>query len=79
VPNDARTLSLALIVTVQVVAAPMQLPLQPVKLYPAAAIAFSVTGVPLANVPEQPLVPVQLMPEGFDVTVPLPAIVTCSG
>jgi hypothetical protein len=75
----ALTLCAALIVTAQLLEVPAQPPLQPAKLYPAAAEALSVTTVPLANVPEQPLVPVQLIPEGFDVTVPLPLIATCRG
>ena len=45
-------------------------PLQPVKVEPAAAVAVSVTAVPLAKLAEQ--VAPQLMPAGALVTVPLP-------
>jgi hypothetical protein len=68
----------ALIVTVQVVAVPEQAPLQPENASPVAGAAVSVTRVPLANVWLHPLEPEQLIPAGLEVTVPLPATVTCS-
>ena len=55
--------------TVQV-PVPVQPPLQPENVEPAAGVAVSVTDVPLANAAEQ-VVP-QLMPAGALVTVPLP-------
>jgi len=58
-------------VTVQVVAVPVQAPLQPVKVEPAPGAAVSVTGVPVVYDAEQ-VVP-QLMPAGLPVTVPAPA------
>src|SRR5207244_3279543 len=45
-------------------------PVQPVKVEPAAAVAVSVTAVPLVKLAEQ--VAPQLMPAGALVTVPLP-------
>src|SRR5439155_1528737 len=45
-------------------------PAQPVKVEPAAAVAVSVTAVPLAKLAEQ--VAPQLIPAGELVTVPLP-------
>jgi len=60
----------AFTVTVQVLV-PVQPPLHPVKVEPAAAAAVSVTEVPLANDAEQ--VAPQEMPAGLLVTVPLPA------
>ena len=60
----------AFIATVQVAAAPVQAPLQPVKLEPVAAAAVSVTLVPLAKVTWH--VEPQSMPAGL-VTEPLPA------
>jgi hypothetical protein len=66
----AVTVCAAFIVTVQVLVVPVQPPLQPVKVDPAAGVAVSVTAVPLANVPEQ-VVP-QLMPAGALLTVPAP-------
>src|SRR5437588_628521 len=49
---------------------PVQAPLQPAKMEPASAVAVSVTEAPLAKLPEQ-AVP-QLIPEGEEVTVPVP-------
>jgi len=69
--NVAVTFRAAFIVTVQVLAVPVQPPLQPVKVDPAAGAALSVTTVPDVNEVEQ-VVP-QLMPAGALVTVPLPA------
>jgi len=60
----------ALIVTVHA-PVPVQLPLQPVKVEPAAGAAVKVTMVPMANAAEQ--VTPQEMPAGLLVTVPLPA------
>src|SRR5438093_1194333 len=66
----AVTACAALMVTLQV-PVPAQLPLQPVKVEPAAGVAVSVTAVPLANVAEQ-VVPHEI-PAGALVTVPVPA------
>ena len=52
-------------------AAPVQAPLQPVKLEPAAAAAVSVTLVPSVKSAWQ--VAPQAIPAGLLVTVPLPA------
>jgi hypothetical protein len=49
---------------------PVQLPLQPAKVEPAAGVAVNVTAVPLAYEAEQ--VAPQLIPAGLLVTVPLP-------
>ena len=57
--------------TVQVVAAPVQAPLQPAKAEFAAAAAVSVTLVP--TVKSAAHVAAQAMPAGLLVTVPLPA------
>src|SRR5262245_31053863 len=61
----------AFIVPVPVVAVPVQPPLQPVKVDPAAAAAVRVTDVPVAYDVEQ--VAPQEMPVGLLVTVPAPA------
>jgi len=66
----AVTVCAALIVTLHVAVVPVQLPLQPVKVEPAAGAAVKVTMVALLNDPEQ-VVP-QLIPVGELVTVPLP-------
>ena len=65
----AVTARTALIVTVQVLV-PVQAPLQPVKIDPAAGAAVSVTTVPVVKEVEQ--VAPQEMPAGALVTVPLP-------
>src|SRR5437899_10582162 len=65
----AVTARAALIVTVQA-PVPVQLPLQPLKVEPAAGAAVKVTMVPMANAAEQ--VAPQEMPAGVLVTVPLP-------
>jgi hypothetical protein len=63
----------ALIVTVQLPVPEHSLPDQPVKVEPAAALAASVTAVPLAKVASADAqFESQLMPTGEDVTVPLP-------
>src|SRR5262245_6557711 len=76
--NVAVTLWAALIVTVQAVAVPVQPPLQPVNVEPAAGAAVRVTAVP--DVSEVEHVVPQLMPTGELVTVPLPvpALLTVS-
>lgn len=65
------------IVTVQEAAVPEHAPLQPENVNPAPATAFSVTPVPLGNVwlhPVEP--PEQLMPDGVELTLPVPLIAT---
>src|SRR4051794_37681348 len=57
--------------------APLQAPLQLVKVNPAAGVAVSVTGVPAAKLSTQ--VPGQLMLPGLLTTVPLPLTPTVSG
>jgi hypothetical protein len=68
--NVAVTDFAVFIATVQVAPETLSHPLHPPKREPALAPAVSVTTVPLAYASEQS-VP-QLMPEGLDVTVPLP-------
>ena len=68
--NVAATDVAALIVTVQG-PVPVQPPLQPVNVEPAAGVAVKVTAVPLANAAEQ--VAPQEMPAGAVETVPVPA------
>jgi hypothetical protein len=66
----AVTARAALMVTLQV-PVPVQLPLQPEKVEPAAGAAVKVTAVPLVKDAEQ--VALQSMPAGALVTVPVPA------
>src|SRR5207249_4073633 len=66
----AVTVVLAVSVTLQVPVPKQPPPLQPVKIEPLAGVAVSVTKVPLSNEAEQ--VAPQLIPAGFEVTVPLP-------
>src|SRR5437660_12284131 len=66
----AMTARAALIVTLQV-PVPVQLPLQPVKVAPAAGAGVRVTTVPVVRAVEQ--VAPQEIPAGLLVTVPLPA------
>jgi hypothetical protein len=66
------------IVSEHVAADPEQAPLQPENALPAAGVAVSVTRAPLTKVWPHPLEPAQLIPAGFEVTVPLPPTVTCS-
>src|SRR5206468_12731125 len=69
--NVAVTLVAAFIVTAHVVPEPEQPPpLQPANVEPPAGLAVSVTEVPELYEAEQ--VAPQLIPAGFDVTVPLP-------
>jgi hypothetical protein len=67
--NVAVTLLAEFMVTGQV-PLPLHAPPQPVNVEPPAALAVSVTGVPLLKLFEH--VEPQLMPVGLDVTVPLP-------
>ena len=69
----AATLSAAFIVTEQALV-PLQAPLQPIKLEPAAGVEVKVTCVPLVKLALQ--VATQLIPEGELVTVPLPDTLT---
>src|SRR5437016_5723315 len=69
--KPAVTDFVALTVTVHVVPETESHPLQPAKTESLAALAVSVTTVPLAYASEQS-VP-QLMPGGLEVTVPVPA------
>src|SRR5207249_3291538 len=66
----AVTVVAAETVTAQVPVPEHPPPLQPVKVEPAAAVAVSVTAVPLVKLAKQ--VAPQLMPAGALVTVPLP-------
>jgi hypothetical protein len=68
--KTAVVLRSSVIASVQVAAVPLQAPVQPVKVEPAAVAAVSVTDVPLATLNEQ--VAPQVMPAGVLVTVPLP-------
>src|SRR5437773_7101489 len=70
-PKRANTVVLAVRVTVQVLVPEHPPPLQPSKVEPVAGVAVRVTGVPLSKDAEQ--VAPQLIPAGFEVTVPLPA------
>jgi hypothetical protein len=75
VVNAADTLSVALIVTVQL-PVPVQAPLQPIKLRPWAGVAVNVTCVPPLKLALH--VEGQLMPEGELDTFPLPVSLTLS-
>ena len=67
----------AFIETTQVAEAPVQAPLQPVKVEPTAGAAVSVTLVPLATVTWH--VPPQSMPAGLVTEpVPVPVVATVS-
>ena len=68
--NVAVTERAAVIDTVQLVDVPLQAPLQPPNVEPLAAAAMSVTDAPLLKFALQVLP--QLMPDGDEVTVPLP-------
>ena len=77
----APTFWAALSVTEQVLAEPLHAPLHAEKTYPEAGVAVSVTAVPLVKDwlhPVLPAAPLQLIPAGLDVTVPLPPSATCS-
>jgi hypothetical protein len=76
--NVAVTLLAAFIVTVHVVVAPEQPPLQPTNVLPPFGAAVNVTTVPAAKLPLH--VPGQTMPAGLDATppVPAPAVATVS-
>jgi hypothetical protein len=76
VENVAAQLRAALIVTTPSLQSAS--PVQPLKVEPLAGAAVSVTTVPLEYVSLQS--PPQLIPEGLDVTVPLPvpAVATLS-
>jgi hypothetical protein len=69
--NVAVTVLAALIVTVHVVPETVLHPLQAANVDPPAALAVSVTVVPLLYGSEQSLP--QLMPGGFELTLPVPA------
>jgi hypothetical protein len=76
--NAAPTLLAAFIVRTQLDDDPLQAPLQAENTLPVAGEALSVTTVPLAKDWAQPDVPLQRIPAGLDVTVPLPLLATCS-
>ena len=61
-------------ITTQVPVPAQPPPLQPEKVAPPDGVAVNVTDVPLLNAAVQ--VAPQLMPVGFDVTVPVPATTT---
>jgi hypothetical protein len=67
--NVAVTLRAAVMLTVQV-PVPVHAPLQPVKVEPVVAAAVRVTDAPELNAALQVLP--QVIPAGFDVTVPVP-------
>jgi hypothetical protein len=69
--NVAVAVWAASMVTAQVAAAPVQAPLQPVKVESASAVAVRVTAVPTGKAAKQ--VSPQRMPAGLLVTVPVPA------
>lgn len=73
--NAAVALRAAVIETVQL-AVPLQAPLQPVKVCPAAGVAVSVTLAPDAKLALQALP--QLMPAGDEVMTPEPLTVVLS-
>jgi hypothetical protein len=75
--KTALTLALALSVNVQVVDVPVQPPLQPVKLAPAAGAAVNVTTVFCARLAAQ-LVEGQLIPPVLETTFPEPITLTLS-
>ena len=62
--------TVALVDTTQVPAPAQPPPFQPVKTEPASAVAVNVTRVPPGYVPVQS--PPQVIPAGFEVTVPVP-------
>src|SRR3954467_10411223 len=68
--NVAVAAMLELSGTMQVLPVPLQFPLQPVNVDPAAGVAVSVTWVPAVNVDEQ--VAPHEMPAGLLATVPVP-------
>ena len=69
-PKRAKTVVLAVRVTVQVPVPKQPPPLQPSKVEPVAGVAVRVTGVPLSKGAEQ--VAPHSTPRGLEVTVPLP-------
>lgn len=73
------TFRATLIVTVHVVAVPVHAPLQPVNVEPVAGAAVNVTDAPPVKAALQPAVPLQLIPAGDEVTVPLPEVVIIRG
>ena len=75
----APTLTVAeLSVSAHVALLPEHAPLQPENVKPFAGAAVNVTVVPLTNVWLHPLEPLQLMPDGLELTLPVPLNVTCS-
>jgi hypothetical protein len=76
--NEAVTLRAAVMETVQLVAVPLHAPPQLANVEPLAAVAVSVTDVPLLKLALQ--VEPQLMPDGEEaiVPLPLPLLVTAS-
>jgi len=74
----APTFSVALTVITQLSAVPEQAPVQPSNVSPDDGAALSVTVLPTGNDLEHPLDPLQSIPEGLEVTLPLPPTVTCT-
>jgi len=72
----APTFSVALTVITQLSAVPEQAPLQPTNASPDEGAALSVTVLPAGKDLEHPLDPVQSIPAGLEVTLPLPPTVT---
>ena len=72
----APTSSVALTVITQVSAVPEQAPVQPSNVSPDDGAALSVTVLPSGNDLEHPLDPLQSIPAGLEVTLPLPPTVT---
>jgi hypothetical protein len=72
----APTFSVALTVITQLSAVPEQAPLQLTNASPDEGAALSVTVLPAGKDLEHPLDPVQSIPAGLEVTLPLPPTVT---
>ena len=76
--NVAVSESVAFITTVHVEVPLHVAPLQPVKLYPAAAVAVRTTEAPVVKARLVDPAALNAMPLGLEPTVPLPTCVTLS-